>query len=59
VLTGAEFARMPFEELHGRLCDSLRGARPRLAFQVFAPERSRLVFDDGSATPAGEGQPVK
>lgn len=59
VLTGTEYARMPFQELHDRLCDALRGARPRLAIQVFAPERSTLVFDDGSATPTGEGQPLE
>jgi hypothetical protein len=59
VLTGAEYASMPFQELHDRLCDALRGARPRLAFQVFAPERSTLVFDDGSATPTRERRPVE
>jgi hypothetical protein len=59
VLTGTEYARMSFRELHDRLCDALRGARPRLAIQVFAPERSTLVFDDGSATETGEGQPLE
>jgi hypothetical protein len=59
VLTGTEYARMPFQELHDRLCDAMRGARPRVAFQVFARNRSTLVFDDGSATPTGEGQPLE
>lgn len=41
-------ARIPFQDWHGRLCDALRGARPRLAFQVFGPERSMPVFDTDS-----------
>lgn len=53
VLTGEDYGRLPFQELHDRLCDALRGARPRVAFQVFARNRSTLVFDDGSATPNG------
>ena len=54
VLTGTEYASMPFQELHDRLCDALRGARPRVAFQVFARNRSTLVFDDGSVAPTGK-----
>ena len=49
------YARLVFDqELHDRLCDALRGARPRVAFQVFARNRSTLVFDDGSVAPTGK-----
>jgi hypothetical protein len=33
-LSGKEYAAMPFGVLHARLCDSLRGDRPRLAAEV-------------------------
>jgi hypothetical protein len=29
VLTGEEYAKITFEELHTRICDPLRGNRPR------------------------------
>jgi hypothetical protein len=52
VLTGVEYMAMPFQDLHDRLCDALRGARPRLVSQVFVPgSASTLVFDDGSTMP--------
>lgn len=53
VLTGAEYAAMPFQDLHDRLCDALRGTKPRLVLEVFAPDSTTaLVFEDGS-TAAG------
>jgi hypothetical protein len=30
VLTGEQYAKITFEELHNRICDALRGNRPRL-----------------------------
>jgi hypothetical protein len=58
-LSGKEYAAMPFGVLHARLCDALRGDRPRLAAEVVPPGGStRLVFDDGSvANAAGERKP--
>ena len=49
VLSGKEYTAVPFRILHERLCDVLRGDRPRLAAEVSRPDgSSRLVFDDGS-----------
>jgi hypothetical protein len=46
VLTGAEYARMPFQELHDRICDALRGIRPRLIAEVIGPGGdTKLIFD--------------
>lgn len=51
VLPGAEYASMPFAALHTRLCDALRGERPRLVAEVIqAGGKSKLVFEDGSST---------
>jgi len=53
ILTGAEYAAMPFQELHDRLCTALRGTRPRLVLQVFGSDvTTTLVFDDGSTRTA-------
>jgi len=49
VLTGTEYAAMPFQILHDRLCTALRGTRPQLVLQVFRPDfTATLVFEDGS-----------
>ena len=51
VLSGVEYASMPFAALHTKLCDALRGERPRLVAEVMhADGRSELVFEDGSPT---------
>ena len=49
---------MPFGVLHARLCDTLRGDRPRLMAEVALPGGStRLVLDDGSVVnAAGESK---
>lgn len=53
VLTGAEYAAMPFQIRHDRLCTALRGTKPPLVLQVFGPDRTTtLVFDDGSTRTA-------
>ena len=50
VLSGEAYARVSFEALHARLCDALRGDRPRVAATVHAPDgRTRIVFEDGTA----------
>ncbi|HWM94729.1 MAG TPA: hypothetical protein VN493_28505 [Thermoanaerobaculia bacterium] len=44
VLTGEEYARLSFEVLHERICQALRGGRPRLSLQCLSPSgRSTLV----------------
>lgn len=49
VLTGTEYAAMPFQILHDRLCKALRGTRPRLVLEVFGSDSTTtLVFEDGS-----------
>ena len=56
VLSGAEYAAVPFQVLHDRLCTALRGARPRLVLQVFRPDSTTaLLFEDGSSAP---GPPI-
>lgn len=53
VLTGAEYATTPFQELHDRLCTALRGTRPQLVLQVFGSDvTTTLVFEDGSTRTA-------
>ncbi|MCX7012518.1 MAG: hypothetical protein NTW86_08150 [Candidatus Sumerlaeota bacterium] len=37
-LTGEEYSRMPFEELHRRLCDVLRGNRAPVVAQFLGPD---------------------
>lgn len=51
VLPGSEYASMPFAALHTRLCDALRGERPRVVAEVIQiGGKSKLVFEDGSST---------
>jgi hypothetical protein len=51
LLTGAEYEVMPFQGLHDRLCNVLRGGGPQLTLQIFVPGSApTLVFDDGSTT---------
>jgi hypothetical protein len=52
VLTGAEYAAMSFEALHDRICDLLRGRRPRLIAETINPDgEAKLVFLDGTVKP--------
>jgi hypothetical protein len=49
VLTGQEYATISFQELHDRICDALRGGRPRLVAEWLGGDGSgRLIFEDGS-----------
>ena len=51
VLPGSEYASMPFAALHTRLCDALRGGRPRVVAEMIQiGGKSTLVFEDGSST---------
>jgi hypothetical protein len=55
VLSGKEYTAIPFRVLHERLCDALRGDRPRLAAEVLRPDgSSSLVYDDGSVVDGTE-----
>ena len=47
VLSGEEYARMTFEDLHARICDALRGERPRLVAEVFGLDGEvRQIYED-------------
>jgi hypothetical protein len=49
VVSGAEYASVPFSVLHTRLCDALRGDRPRLVAEVMQPDgSSKLIFENES-----------
>ncbi|SRR6266540_2228149 len=50
VLTGREYETLPFGELHRRICDALRGDRPRLVAESWQPDGTvRILFADGSS----------
>ena len=38
VLTGQEYARMTFDELHERICDALHGNRAPVVMEAFLPD---------------------
>ena len=49
VLTGREYATMPFADLHAKICDALRGGRPRLVAESRGrDEVVRFLFEDGT-----------
>jgi hypothetical protein len=48
VLSGAEYAATSFQVLHDRICDALRGNRPRVVAEIIDQAGSKLIFDDGS-----------
>lgn len=49
VISGEAYDQLSFEQLHTRLCDRLRGDRPRLVVQAYTP-RGRVIrhYEDGS-----------
>ena len=51
VMSGGEYDAMPFQVLHDRICDALRGSRPRLVAEMIDPSGSRLIFGDGTVRP--------
>ncbi len=51
VLSGDEYDAMPFQVLHDRICDALRGSRPRLVAEMIDQSGTRLIFDDGTVRP--------
>lgn len=49
VLSGQEYAAILFGDLHDRICDALRGDRPRcVAEWIGGGGSTRLMFEDGS-----------
>jgi hypothetical protein len=49
VLTGEEYAKLTFGELHDRICAALRGNHPRCVGVMMSADRpTRLMFADGS-----------
>lgn len=48
VLTGEEYATVTFGDLYRRICDALRGTRPRSIAEVWGPDGTvRVMFEDG------------
>ena len=49
VISGEAYAQTTFADLHARICDALRGDRPRIVATLHTPDgRKRIVFDDGT-----------
>jgi hypothetical protein len=54
VLSGRQYSTIPFGDLHRKICDALRGDRPRLVAESWEPDgRVRLIFEDGSVREEG------
>jgi hypothetical protein len=52
VLSGEEYAASSFESLHERICDALRGDKPRVVAQLFQPDgESDLIYKDPAEIP--------
>lgn len=43
-LTGEEYVRLKFDELHERICDALRGNRPPVIAEILQPDGSHKVI---------------
>jgi hypothetical protein len=52
VLTGQEYARMTFDELHERICDALRGNRAPVMMEAFLPDGTHKILREKK--PPGE-----
>lgn len=49
VLSGEDYAKMTFDELYMRICDALRGDKPRFLMQLIRSDgTAKLLFSDGS-----------
>jgi hypothetical protein len=47
ILSGAEYLATPFQTIHDRICDALRGRRPRLVAEILGTGREpRLIFEN-------------
>lgn len=47
VLTGREYSEITFEDLHRRLCDALRGDRPRVVAQLLGRDGQIKTLFEG------------
>jgi len=50
VLTGEEYERSTFAELHSRICDALRGSRPRVVMEAWGGDGSVSVRMEGGSS---------
>jgi hypothetical protein len=49
VLSGPDYVATSFGDLHDKICDALRGRRPRCVAELLDTDgRTKLMFDDGS-----------
>jgi hypothetical protein len=56
ILSGDEYAAVSFGELHERICDALRGDRPRCIAEFWTADAGgRLLFEDGSSEDSRPG----
>lgn len=59
-LTGQEYARMTFDELHERICAALRGNRSPVAMEILLPDGTHTILrqkkppGDSGTTPAND-----
>lgn len=44
VLTGEEYARIPFAGLHEKICEALRGNRAPVVAEIFLPDGGRKIL---------------
>ena len=44
VLAGEDYARVPFEELHGRICGALRGNRTPVIAEMLLPDGTHKII---------------
>lgn len=50
VLTGEDYAGMTFETLYARVCQALRGSKPKVVATSLLPTgRVRILFEDGTS----------
>jgi hypothetical protein len=50
MLTGEEYAKIPFDTLYMQICHALRGDKPLVVAEYLAPGgRTRILFEDGTA----------
>jgi hypothetical protein len=57
VLSGQEYASIPFVELHTRICDALRGKGPKVEAQLFTADGDiQLVLSDGRVLDKKKGE---
>ena len=57
LLTGEEYARMTFHDLHDRICDALRGNRAPVAMVILLPDGThRVIRQEKSLGDSGTAQ---